>query len=58
LIVAPTLDRYVRAGDMRAAVNAHPRAGLTLETPETINKFDQRLQKRVFDWLAAHLLAR
>lgn len=53
LIVAPTLDRYVRVNDVRAAVNALKREGLTLETPEAINKFDQPLQKRVFDWLAA-----
>jgi dienelactone hydrolase len=50
LLVAPTLDRYARVADVRAAVGAVP--GVTLETPVDVNRFGVRLQMRVFDWLA------
>ena len=50
LLVAPTLDRYARVADVRAAVAAVP--GVKLETPVDFNRFGVRLQARVFDWLA------
>jgi dienelactone hydrolase len=50
LVVAPTLDRYARIDDVRAAVAAVP--GITLETPVDFNRFGATLQTRVFDWLA------
>lgn len=50
LVVAPTLDRYARVEDVRAAVAAVP--GVTLETPVDVNRFGLKLQTRVFDWLA------
>lgn len=50
LIVAPTLDRYARIADVRAAVNAVP--SVTLDTPEDFNRFGGRVQTRVFEWLA------
>jgi hypothetical protein len=50
LVVAPTLDRYARVEDVRAAVKAVP--GITLATPEDFNRFGARLQARVFAWLA------
>ena len=52
LIVAPTLDRYARVADVKAEVEAVKAKGVTLETPEGINKFDRRLQEHVFDWIA------
>jgi dienelactone hydrolase len=50
LVVAPTLDRYARIADVRAAVGAVP--GVTLETPVDFNRFGVKLQARVLDWLA------
>ena len=60
LVVAPTLDRYARAEDVRREVEAarnvyrllNREAALELETPEDFNRFPQRLQEHVFDWLA------
>lgn len=52
LIVAPSLDRYARVEDVKTEVDAVRWPGLTLETPEAINKFDRTLQEHVFDWLA------
>jgi hypothetical protein len=60
LVVAPTLDRYARVEDVRREVEAAQgvyrllgRDGsLELETPEDFNRFPQRLQEHVFDWLA------
>jgi dienelactone hydrolase len=50
LLVAPTLDRYARIDDVRAAAGAVP--GVTLETPVDFNRFGVALQARVADWLA------
>jgi dienelactone hydrolase len=50
LLVAPTLDRYARVADVRAAVPALP--GITLETPVDFNRFGVALQTRVFEWLS------
>lgn len=50
LLVAPTLDRYARIADVRAAVK--PVRGVTLETPVDFNRFGVRSQARVSDWLA------
>jgi pimeloyl-ACP methyl ester carboxylesterase len=60
LLVAPILDRYARVEDVRREVDAARsvyrllgrEAALELETPEDFNRFPQRLQERVFDWLA------
>jgi len=60
LIVAPTLDRYARVGDVRQEVaeagHVYERLGranaLRLETPLEFNRFPERLQEQVFDWLA------
>jgi dienelactone hydrolase len=52
LVVAPALDRYARVADVKTEVEAVRWPGLTLETPEAINKFDRKLQEHVFDWLA------
>jgi len=49
LLIAPTLDRYARIEDVRASVKG---AHVTLETPEAFNKFDRKLQERVFEWIA------
>jgi dienelactone hydrolase len=49
LLVAPTLDRYARVADVRAAVKAVP--GVTLDTPVDFNRFGVKAQTRVFDWL-------
>jgi hypothetical protein len=50
LLVAPTLDRYARVADVRAAVKAVP--GVTLDTPVDFNRFGIKAQTRVFEWLA------
>jgi hypothetical protein len=50
LLVAPTLDRYARIDDVRAAAGAVP--GVTLDTPVDFNRFGVALQARVADWLA------
>lgn len=60
LVVAPTLDRYARIGDVRQEVEEARKAwavlgkaeNLRLDTPEAFNKFDRGLQERVFEWLA------
>ena len=65
LLVAPTLDRYARIADVREEVVearkawtlAGRDAAFTFETPAAFNKFDRKLQERVFDWLAARLEA-
>jgi len=49
LLVAPTLDRYARIADVRAAVAPVP--GVTLDTPVDINRFGRKLQARVLRWL-------
>lgn len=49
LLVAPTLDRYARVADVRAAVASVP--GVTFETPVDFNRFGRKLQARVLDWL-------
>ena len=60
LVVAPTLDRYARLADVEREVEAskriysllgHPEA-LQLQTPCDINRFAERTQDAVFDWLA------
>ena len=60
LVVAPTLDRYARLADVEREVEAskriysllgHPEA-LQLQTPYDINRFAERTQDAVFDWLA------
>jgi dienelactone hydrolase len=61
LLVAPTLDRYARIADVRAEVAESRKVwqvlgrpgALTLDTPEDMNRFDRKMQSRVFDWLAA-----
>jgi len=60
LIVAPTLDRYARLEDVRREVEEARRVyehygranALRLETPLEFNRFPERLQEQVFDWLA------
>jgi pimeloyl-ACP methyl ester carboxylesterase len=52
LLVAPTLDRYARIGDVRAEVGAV--RGITLETPVGFNRFGRTLQARVLEWLSAN----
>ncbi len=52
LLIAPELDRYVRAADVAAAVKGLGRPGLTVETPRDFNRFRRETQERVFDWLA------
>ena len=56
LVVAPTLDRYARLDDVRAAVEAVK--GVTLDTPVDFNRFGLKLQPRVYDWLAEVALGR
>lgn len=59
LVVAPTLDRYARIGDVRREVDAarevyrrtRQEAALELRTPRDFNRFPLRLQEEVFDWL-------
>ena len=60
LILAPTLDRYVRVADVEREMEpckrlysllGHPEA-LTFETPEDFNRFPRRMQERVTEWLA------
>jgi len=50
LLIAPTHDRYARAADVRAELQAIK--GVTLETPVDINRFDRKFQARVLEWLA------
>jgi pimeloyl-ACP methyl ester carboxylesterase len=50
LLISPTLDRYARVADVRAAVE--PIAGVTLETPVDFNRFGRKFQARVADWLS------
>jgi pimeloyl-ACP methyl ester carboxylesterase len=60
LIVAPTLDRYARVGDVRREVEAarqtYERIGrsdaLELETPLDFNRFSRQRQEEVFAWLS------
>ncbi len=52
LIVAPSLDRYARVEDVRAAVGEGKFAGVELETPAGFNQFGRKLQERVFDWFS------
>ena len=52
LLIAPELDRYVRAADVAAATKGLARPGLTIETPRDFNRFRRETQERVFDWLA------
>ncbi|HUQ90720.1 MAG TPA: alpha/beta fold hydrolase [Bryobacteraceae bacterium] len=60
LLVAPTLDRYARAADVRTEVEEARKAwqvegresAFMFDTPEQLNKFDRPMQQRVFDWLA------
>ena len=60
LVVAPTLDRYAGVGDVRREVEEARRVydhygrapALRLETPLEFNRFPERLQEQVFDWLA------
>ena len=52
LLIAPELDRYVRAADVAAAVKGLGRPGLTVEVPRDFNRFRRETQERVFDWLA------
>jgi pimeloyl-ACP methyl ester carboxylesterase len=62
LVVAPTLDRYARIGDVRAEIEEARKAwavtgnanAFTFDTPEDFNAFRQKTQERVFDWLADH----
>ncbi len=59
LVVAPALDRYVQAADVREEVEAARRAyaltgasaALTFETPEDINRFSHKTQQRALEWL-------
>ncbi len=60
LVVAPTLDRYARIGDVQREVDAartvyralgHEKA-LQIDTPEDFNRFGTKLQQQVYDWLA------
>jgi pimeloyl-ACP methyl ester carboxylesterase len=60
MLVAPELDRYARAGDVRREIEGprkvfdllgHPEA-FQFETPMDINRFPRRLQDRAFDWIA------
>jgi pimeloyl-ACP methyl ester carboxylesterase len=51
LLIAPTLDRYVRAADVAAAVKPLARPGLTVETPLDFNRFRRQTQQRVVRWL-------
>jgi hypothetical protein len=51
LLIAPTLDRYVRAADVAAAVRPLVRPGLTVETPLDFNRFRRQTQQRVASWL-------
>jgi pimeloyl-ACP methyl ester carboxylesterase len=51
LLIAPTLDRYVRAADVAAAVRPLARPGLTVETPLDFNRFRRQTQQRVASWL-------
>ena len=61
LVVAPTLDRYARIGDVKTEIEEARKAwtaagsagALTFETPEDFNRFHQTAQERVFEWLAA-----
>ncbi len=52
LLIAPTLDRYVRAGDVAEAVKGLARPELTVETPLDFNRFRRETQDRVFRWFA------
>jgi len=52
LVIAPELDRYVRAADVAAATKGLARPGLAIETPRDFNRFRRETQERVFDWLA------
>lgn len=60
LVIAPTLDRYARAPDVKQTVDAargaytitgHPEA-LRFETPENINRFPRAMQQRAVEWLS------
>jgi pimeloyl-ACP methyl ester carboxylesterase len=60
-IIAPTLDRYARIEDVRREVEEARRVydhygepnALRLDTPLEFNRFPERLQEKVFDWLAS-----
>lgn len=61
LVVAPKLDRYVRVEDVEREVRAARRVyeitggpeALTFETPEDINRFSHKTQRRALEWLLA-----
>jgi hypothetical protein len=60
LIVAPSLDRYARVGDVRREMEPCKRVyellghrdALSFETPEDFNRFPPRVRERVVEWLA------
>lgn len=60
LLIAPTLDRYARAEDVRREVEESKKIyrllgkedALQLETPLDINRFTRATQEHVFDWIA------
>jgi len=60
LLIAPTLDRYARAADVKSEVDEARKAwriqgredAFTFEAPSDFNRFHRRMQERVFDWLA------
>ena len=60
LVVAPALDRYARADDVRSEIGQVRQVyermgrpdGLRLETPLEFSRFPRKLQEQVFDWLA------
>jgi dienelactone hydrolase len=61
LLIAPTLDRYARPGDVAAEVNEASKVwrslgkpeAFTFETPAGFNSFRREMQKRVLDWLVS-----
>jgi dipeptidyl aminopeptidase/acylaminoacyl peptidase len=60
LLIAPTLDRYARAEDVRREVEEAKKIyrqlgredALQLETPLNINRFTRPTQEHIFDWIA------
>jgi len=60
-VLAPTLDRYATASDVRSVVErtrkqyetANAPNALTFDAPVDFNRFTAAMQARVFDWLEA-----